>query len=334
MENNSIVILSERLCRKKHHVSYDTILGAENAFKVEGAHIKCFSPLVSLLNKVFKKLKLRIHTFDFTITATVWGGGRNVLFMAMSIEDILNHKKELRTISLNNSLGIYIFDAWESRYSELEELLNFIKPSLMFFPYIEAKKYFDKKYNSCFIPQSMDEKYFYPRKVEKHRMFMQMGRRNEKIHNMIMNYLENRNLSMDDSTYIYEKKKGKILFDDTNDLATEIAATKYFVAAPQSLENKALTGKVSDVTARFYEAMACKTLIIGYKPATFDLLFPEDSMLEVGDDDKSFASVIDFFEKNPKEYWRIVNRNYEYLMHNHTWRTRYKEISSSYDMLT
>lgn len=114
----------------------------------------------------------------------------------------------------------------------------------------------------------MDEKCFSPKNVKKRRMFIQMGRRNEKIHNMILHYLKERHIPINDTNYLYEKEKGKVLFQDTNELATEIAAAKYFVDAPQSLENSALTGKVSDVTARFYEAMACKTLIIGYKPKT------------------------------------------------------------------
>lgn len=198
---------------------------------------------------------------------------------------------------------------------------------------MEAKKFFEQSYPSCFVPQSMDEKYFHPRNIEKHRMFIQMGRRNEKIHRMILNYLKDQSIDIDDSNYLYEKEKGKILFQDTNDLATEIAATKYFVAAPQSLENKTLTGKVSDVTARFYEAMSCKTLIIGYKPATFDLLFPKDAMFEAGEDEKSFAKVIDFFENNPREYERIVNRNYEYLIHNHTWKRRYEDICDAFNKI-
>ena len=80
------------------------------------------------------------------------------------------------------------------------------------------------------------------------------------------------------------------------------------------IENSSVTGQISDVTARFYEAMACKTLIIGFKPDTFDCLFPEDAMVTLKKDGSDFFSIIDFYESHPEEYNRIVNRNYELLM--------------------
>lgn len=49
MQDNSIIILSARACRKKHHVSYDTVLGMENAFIKEGADIKAFFHMILVL---------------------------------------------------------------------------------------------------------------------------------------------------------------------------------------------------------------------------------------------------------------------------------------------
>ena len=93
---------------------------------------------------------------------------------------------------------------------------------------------------------------------------------------------------------------------------------------------KKLTGKVSDVTARFYEAMACKTLIIGYKPDTFDELFYKDAMVDLDDVGKEFDEVIEFFEKYPEKYKYIVNRNYELLLKKHTWKSRYDVILKAF----
>ena len=137
---------------------------------------------------------------------------------------------------------------------------------------------------------------------------------------------------MTDDNYLYEKVKGTILFPNTEDLATEIARTKYFVAAPQSKENTELTGRVSDVTARFYEAMACKTLIIGYKPDTFDELFPSDAMIDL-ENDETLNDVIRFFEEHPEEYQRILDRNYDLLVKKHTWKERYYAIQKEFALL-
>lgn len=324
VENNKLMILSARACKKKHHVSYDTVLGMENAFIKEGAELKEFSKYCGFVNKVLNKVNLHQRLFDWTIFNNL--SKKNILFIAMGIGDLIQYKKELKKIAKNNTLGIYCFDVWEAHYSEYKKMFDFISPKLIFLAYREAYRYFKKEYNCWFIPQSMDTDFFYPRNVEKKRLFMQMGRRNEKIHIMILKYLERNNIPVIDENYIFEKNKGNILFPNTNELATEIARTKYFVAAPQACENKILTGKVSDVTARFYEAMACKTLIIGYKPDTFDALFPKDAMIDLNDTGKSLDDIIDYFEKFPEKYRYTVNRNYELLLKKHTWKVRYKEI--------
>ena len=80
-------------------------------------------------------------------------------------------------------------------------------------------------------------------------------------------------------------------------------------------------------TARFYEAMAGKTLIIGYKPGpVFNELFPADAMVELNPDGSDFAEEIDFFLNLPDEYSRIVDRNYELVMREHTWAARFRRF--------
>lgn len=331
MEACSVIILSERNCRKRHHVSYDTVLGMENAFLKEGAEISCFSKSIGYFNKICRKLHVSTRILDWTACKRFQG--KNILFIAMGLFDLTKYQRELQMISQNNNLGIYCFDVWETMYKKYSEILKIIKPKMIFFAYKEAYLHFKKQYMSFFVPQSMDETFFYPRHIKKRRLFIQIGRKNEKIHNLIIKYLNKNNIKLDDTSYIYEKEKGKILFPSTDDLAVEIAASKYFVAAPQSCENSLLTGRVSDVTARFYEAMACKTLIIGYKPDTFDDLFPCDAMVDLNGVEEDFGNIISWYENNPKEYQRIVNRNYEYLVKYNTWRVRFLTILSAYSQI-
>ena len=84
--------------------------------------------------------------------------------------------------------------------------------------------------------------------------------------------------------------------------------------------------------ARFYEAMACKTLIIGYKPDTFDELFPSDAMIDL-ENDETLNDVIRFFEEHPEEYQRIVDRNYDLIVKKHTWKERYYAIQKEFALL-
>ena len=63
-----IVILSERGYKKKHHVSYDTVLGMENAFEKEGAVVRALSPMLHRINSILKwKLHVKIQILIPTI---------------------------------------------------------------------------------------------------------------------------------------------------------------------------------------------------------------------------------------------------------------------------
>ena len=246
------------------------------------------------------------------------------LYICMSLNDLENHLSILKAVSQKtNHLLIYCFDTWESEYTYWEDAFKKIKPYCVFFAYKESHLYFKEKgIRTGFVPQSMDEQFFFPHNVSKERLFMQMGRKNTKIHDMIIGYLERHNILDTDDNYVYERHLANIIYPDTMDLAENISRTRFFVCAPQSLENSKLTGKISDVTARFYEAMACKAIIIGFKPDTYDELFPSDSMIELNPDGSDFDEKIDELINNVEEYDEKVNVNYQYLQEKHRWKNR------------
>lgn len=328
--NYKIVILSDRKVLEKHHVSYDTILEMENEF-VQSKYIDmvCLKKGLSHINKIVYKL------FKFRMPDIMYGTkelqqANIIMYIAMGIFDLERNLETLRRLSLKGKkIVIYCFDTWESQYDRWISMFDKINPRIIFFAYKQSACYFASKYNACYwIPQSMDKVYFYNDKEEKEitHLFMQMGRKTISIHNWIMDYLKENKLPDVPENYVYEREKGKIIYPKTENLADNIRKTKYFVCAPQIVDNSSVTGQISDVTARFYEAMACKTLIIGFKPDTFDCLFPEDAMVTLKKDGSDFFSIIDFYESHPEEYNRIVNRNYELLMERHTWSNRLESM--------
>lgn len=328
------IILSEReYIFKNHGVAYDIILGMEDIFCAEGADLVTISPLIDIANRLVYKFSRPFvkNELAFLCDRSIPINSTYYLYISMSYAGLKMVVPTLRRISKKNShVVLYCFDTWESLYQNWDEAFREIQPRAIFFAYKKARDFFSKKYRDCFfLPQSADNRIFYPRKIKKQRLFMQMGRRNECIHNMILGYLEEHGIDDSPDNYIYEREKGKVIFPDIQELATEICKSMFFVAAPQSLENRNLTGNISEVTARFYEAMACKTLIIGFKPDTYDELFPEDSMVELRPDGSDFAQKIDYFLEHPGEYENIVNRNYEYLMKHHTWGNRYETMVSA-----
>ncbi len=61
------------------------------------------------------------------------------------------------------------------------------------------------------------------------------------------------------------KRNATLTIPDVNDLAKEIAISRFFLQAPQNIDNEYKTGEISEGTARFYEAVACKSLMVGFK---------------------------------------------------------------------
>lgn len=154
---------------------------------------------------------------------------------------------------------------------------------------------------------------------------MQMGRKNSSLDEFAHRYITKKGLQ--DSDYIRELKKGEIIYPEFSDLGEAIAKTSFFILSPRDVDDKIFTGKISDVTARFYEGMASKTLLIGYKPKdTFDELFPyENAMIEV-EGYEDFCNKIDYYLSHPEEYQKIIDHNYEYLMANHRWKNRVRQM--------
>ena len=326
-------ILSTRKYSLLRKAWYNTILAMENEFLhcSNDNSIICLDEKLLLLNKCLRKANERFHTsFKYVTDKKAIREVSNsadsfCFFAAMNLHDIESNKETLKQIS--EHLIIYIFDSWETQWAEFEELLKSIKPFAICFAYKRSTEFFSKRFENCwFVPQSMDSSCFHEYNVDKSRYFIQIGRRTEPLHNMVLSWLASKNIVATKDNYVFEEKSGKVVFPDTEKLAKEIAKSYFFLAAPRSLMNKARVGNISEVTARFYEAMACKSLIVGVKPEdSFDDLFPfEDAMIEVNDAD--FSEHIDFYLNNSEKYYEIVNRNYEYLMRNHTWKNRYQTI--------
>ena len=66
-------------------------------------------------------------------------------------------------------------------------------------------------------------------------------------------------------------------------------------------------------------------MIIGLKSETFDELFPYKAMLSFNDNE-DFNEVIEYYESHPEEYQEIIDKNYEYVINNHSWGNRVNQI--------
>ena len=322
-----LIILSEQKSFLKKGASNDCIIGQEKAFIKKGKErvkVEYKSLILKNINRILKKIGVNLLCDSFT---KVKQDDAVHMYIAMNLNYLVDNAYLLKNLKrYGNKIALYIYDCWEPEFDDWQKVIDDIAPNYIFFCFKQTYEHYKDRYNCFWIPQSADLDIFKPLEVEKGRRFIQMGRVNEVIHKRILEYLKNHNMADDETNYIYRRSKKEQIFPELSDLVRGINESKYIVCVPKCFENFKRTGNVCGITARYFEAMACKTLIIGRKPTSFDELFPYEAMIDLGEEASDFDSKIDKYENNDALYKEIVERNYEYLLSHHTWGHRLEEI--------
>ena len=326
-----LIILSEQKSHIKKSSSAPQVDGQERAFLSYGkgnVDIRYKSIILKNINRVGKKLHLPMLCDKFTKKKY-----ENTVFIFISVNLIYLEEnayllKELK--KHGNEIALYNYDCWEPEFEQWRKVIDEIKPDFLFFAYKLTNEYYrEKGYNSFWVPLSADYEVFNYRNISKTRMFMQMGRFNTQMHEYIQNYLKNHNMEDKRENYAYRKDRNEVLYPNYDELVNEINRTKYFVCVPKFYENFARTGNVNDIICRYFEAMICKTLVIGKKPETWSDLFSYDAMITFNEDGSDFDEKIDYYESHPEEYKKLVDKNYEYVLKHHSWGNRLQTIMNA-----
>ena len=324
---NKVIILSEQKSYIKKGSSAPQIDGQERGFlKFDEnlVEIKYLSFFVKNINRILKKIGLKPiresflkQKYDDSVFLYIV---MNPVYMKLNL-DVLKLIKQS-----GNKLSLYCYDCWQPEFDEWQNYFDKINPDYIFFGYKKSAEHFKSLgYNAYWIPLSADFEIFNDYGLDKTRLFMQMGRRNDDLHEKILAYLKKHNLEDNRDNYVYRKSKGEMIYPDIYELAKQANKTKYFVCVPKSYENFKRTGDISETICRYYEAMASKTMIIGMKPETFDELFPYKAMISFNNGE-DFENEIDYYESHPEKYNQIIEKNYDCVIKNHSWANRMKQI--------
>ena len=324
---NKIIILSEQKSYIKKGSSAPQIDGQERGFlkyDKDLVDIKYKSLIIKNINRITNRLGFKPIIESF---AKKHYSDSVFLYITVNLIYLDENAYILKELKRHgNKLALFSYDCWEPEFDDWQKTIDDIGFDYLFFGYKKSAQHFkDLGYNSYWIPLSADFEIFNDYKQDKTRMFMQMGRRNDDLHEKILNYLKENNLEDNRDNYVYRKDRGEMIYPDIHELALEANRTKYFVCVPKSYENIKRTGNISETICRYYEAMACKTMIIGMKPDTFDELFPYKAMISFNDGE-DFDEQINYYETHQDEYNEMINKNYDYIMKHHTWMDRMDRI--------
>ena len=319
-----LIILSEQKSYIKKGGSAPQIDGQEKAFLKYGGDdvdIRYKSICLKSINRLLKK---NVFLEGFTKKKEEDAVYLYIAVSLIYLEENAYLLKELK--KHGNKVSVYCYDVWEPEFDDWQKAFDEVGFDYIFFGYKKSCEHFrELGYNGYWVPLSGDFEVFKPNNEKKTRLFMQMGRRNDVLHEKILEYLKKHGLEDSRENYVYRKDKGEDIYPDIHELAYEIGKTKYFVCVPKFYENFKRTGNINETICRYYEGMACKTLPIGMKSETFDELFPYKAMISFNDGE-DFEEEIGYYESHPEEYEAIVEKNYDYVTKNHSWGNRVKQI--------
>jgi len=337
------VILSSRSLDR--WVSSDIVRTWENAFvKLDPlSEIRIIDKKYNLLRKVLRNRYILSNKF------AGWSFRK--------IQEIINEEindRSLFLISMNyrylDYLGFYktkklkianIIDAWENEIKNLAKEILRTKIDIILLAYQDSiellRKYLPPELmERVFLFPVFVDPYIYPKEsLNKLYDIIQVGRRNDTLHQWALRYSLERHRS-----YLYEKRnsKGIYYFDGRkwegsnfqlsySSLIETLAKTKIALVSPPNLTNNKRTGRVSPLTPRYLEAAMCFSIPIGFTPSGSEYreFFPETFTI-VPRNYNDFADICDQLINDDNVRLEMAIRNRKYVLENHSVYSRYKQL--------
>lgn len=217
---------------------------------------------------------------------------------------------------------VYFIDAWEPVFNRAEAFLNDTGVDVAFFSSKQAAGHFSKKLDrtKCYwVPEGIAMDRYCSKKKDID--VLQLGRKYDLYHEKILDYLVRRNI-----TYLFEKRKGKVVFETNEDFVDGLARTKISICFPSNITHPERSGFVSVLTHRYLQSMASKCLIVGAMPEDMKELFDYMPIIEA--DMNRPGEQLEEILKNFEQYIPLIEKNYSELRTKHLWEHRVDRINA------
>ena len=175
------------------------------------------------------------------------------------------------------------------------------------------------------LPIGFNDRVFRDQGLERDIYALWLGRRYEPLHSALQAYCAERGLH-----YEYLEPPGRYL--PLDELSRLVARSRYFVAIPADIEDPIRTGGLSTFAMRYLEGVGAGCRLLGAKPRSgeFDLMLPDDAIVECAPDGSDLAAVLEAADADPA--FEQKGRAASAVAHaNHTWSHRANWIYSRLD---
>lgn len=227
---------------------------------------------------------------------------------------ILGQVYEVRVLDTLDWSGkniiLYVGDPWEPKLNNLSQYIEQYDIDYIFLPFLKSFDILNDIHNGIhWLPQAVCPAIWTDYDLEKTHKYIQFGRKDPRLHDFALEDGE-------EEEYIYR------FIEEDIELAKAINRTKFCLVSPRKLQYPEQTGDVSPVTLRYFQAMACKSLPVGFKPDEFDDVFSNDINFIEYLNREQFKTELNRYHDNKTLYRRAVNENYRLLNKRHTWQDR------------
>ena len=294
------------------HVAQDTVNEFENSIKADMVPAQ----LTGRISRILSKKMLRVmkkkpplpkfrHTHKFCV---VLG---------------LEFYKCFLAFLFNGDNSVYIFDAWTANHTKIEAFIRLMRLKNVFFSSSQVTEIFKAKQLDChfqWVPEGVTLSDYRCRSYSRKDIdVLAFGRKYDRHHDQIVARLEEKGIN-----YLYEKKKGNIVFKDRLRFIDGLARTKISICTPSDITHPERSGTISTMTIRYLQSMASKALIVGIMPGEMDLLFDYTPIIPLDMEDPA-GQLIDILA-DFRRYIPLIERNYQFIKEHHTWAHRWSQI--------
>jgi len=311
------------------HVSNDTVTEFENEILSSAECVVAFKPrflsfsFFVILYRVLRKLGI----YSIFSTAKCYlkhplKDKKHLFSIMMGLDE---YKYRPYGIYTFHCRSIYLFDAWPHDFDKIIDFVVNYKVDYVFVSASQSKSLLNKNIEKKifhWIPEGIQpEEYDFFEYSNKTIDVLALGRKYDLYHDLIVDSLAEKGY-----TYLYELKKGELIFPTRQDFIEGLAKTKISICVPSSITHPERSGDIETMTIRYLQSMVSKCLIVGHAPKEMIDLFGYNPVIEINMSDP--GGQIDAILKDFDTYIPLIEQNYQQVLQHHTWTNRWNQMKN------
>ena len=233
---------------------------------------------------------------------------------------------ELFPFSIRHKCITYSFDCWETHYPFWEKLFRTNRLAHVFLSAKQSVEEMRKRVPDVsfeWLPEAIDPEEFFGEKRLADRSIdvLELGRRSAPYHEAIRDRLRS-----EKRKHVFDPGTDAPLFlAQRSTVLSNYADCKVSICFPRSMTQPGQASRTETVTARYFEAMASKALVVGHCPAELEELFGYNPVVQVNWSNP-FRQLSEGILSQISAYQELVESNYKRLLEVGTFTQRAKRI--------